>query len=64
LVWTRNAVNYTDTFGRSIESYGICKGKYKSSDLTIIFAVVLAVTNAIVVIVAFYRSMVNAALSV
>lgn len=55
LVWTRNDVNYTDTFGRSIESYGICKGKYKSSDLTIIFAVVLAVTNAIVVIVAFYQ---------
>lgn len=55
LVWTRVAVNYTDTFGRSMESYGICKGKYKSSDLTIVFAVVLAVTNAIVVIVAFYQ---------
>jgi Receptor family ligand binding region/7 transmembrane sweet-taste receptor of 3 GCPR len=55
LVWTRIAVNNTDIFGRSIESYGICKGKNNSSDLALVFAVLLAVTNAIVVVVAFYQ---------
>ena len=62
LVWTRVLVDNYDTFGRSVETYGICKGQVNDAsgaDLSIIFISLIAVVNGLVMGVAYYQAYVT-----
>ena len=59
LVWTRVPLGNYDAFGRPVETYGICKGRVDEddgSDLSIIFIVALGMSDALVVVIAYYQA--------
>lgn len=58
LVWTRISVDNFDTFGRIVETYGVCRARQADgeTDLFIAFASSLVTLNFLVVVFTFYKA--------